>query len=72
MTHLESEWPSQQKIQIYFFLFHYFSTSTCRHNFGKTVARKSSIGGLHFFAGERYSDNLYFPASSHNRLAVCN
>jgi len=41
MAHPETEWPSQQNILIlYFFLFHYFFSSTCRHIFGRTVVRK--------------------------------
>ena len=35
----------------YFFLFRNFLSSTCKPNFGRTVARKSSVGGLHVCAG---------------------
>jgi len=33
-----------------FLFFHYFFSSTGRHNFGRTVARKSSAGGLNVCA----------------------
>jgi len=48
MAHLEVEWLLQ--LYILFFLFHYFSSSTFKRNFGRTVARKSAIGGLHVCA----------------------
>jgi len=51
VAHPEAEWPSHQNILIFLLLFHYLFSSTCRHNFGRTVARKSSIGGLHVYAG---------------------
>jgi len=66
----------------YFFLFQYFFSSTCGHDFGRTVARKSSIVGFVFVQGARHSENLQhlqivrfiykiiksFPANTHNRL----
>jgi len=52
MAHPEAEWPSHQNILIFYcFFFHYFFSSTCWHNFGRTVTRKSSIGGLRICAG---------------------
>ena len=50
MAHLEAEWPSKQS-NLIFFLFHYFSSPSCEHNFGRTVARKSSVEGQHVCAG---------------------
>jgi len=41
-AHPEAKWPSQQNIQ-FFFLFHYFFSSTCGHNFDRTVPWKSSV-----------------------------
>jgi len=34
--------------EISYFLFHYFFCTTCGHNFDRTIARKSSIGGFVF------------------------
>jgi len=43
---------------ILFFPVSLFFSSTCRHNFGGTVARKSFIGGFIFVRGARHSENL--------------
>jgi len=60
MAHPEAEWPSQQNTLIlYFFVFHYFFSSTCKQNFGRTVTRKFSIGGFMFVRGARRSHNVY-------------
>jgi len=64
--------------KISFFFFSYFTilSSTCGNNFGRTVARKSSIGHV-CAGGAKHSENLglivnvyikYFPANAHNRL----
>jgi len=58
MAHSEAVWPSQQNIQN-FFLFHYFVSSTCGHNFGSVVARKSSIGGFVFVQGGLGKNKTY-------------
>jgi len=60
MAYPEAEWPSQQNILTFcFFPFHYFFSSTCGHNFSRTVARKSSIGGFMLVQGVRHSENLH-------------
>ena len=51
MAHPEAEWPSQQNM-LNFSRFTSFFSYTCGHNFGRTVARKSSIGGFVFAQGE--------------------
>jgi len=52
MAHHEAEWLSQQNILIFTFSYFTIFSSTCRHNFGRTVARKS-------LSGARHSENLY-------------
>jgi len=48
MAHPEAEWPSQKESSFFIFFWnHYSSSSTCRHNFGRTFARKFSVGWLH-------------------------
>jgi len=42
---------SQQKSKFLFFRISLIFSSTCGHNFGRTVARKSSIGGFVFVQG---------------------
>jgi len=44
----------------FFFLFHYFLVrTTCKHIFGRTVARKSSFWGFMFVQGARHSEHLH-------------
>jgi len=49
MAHSEAEWSLQQNILTFIFsYFISFFSSTCGYNFGRTAARKSSIGSFVF------------------------
>jgi len=42
-AHPDAKWPSHQNILIFYVFISLFFSSICRHNFDRTVARKSSV-----------------------------